>query len=105
MSEVLYYDFETDSVISPFRDAMERNDVQTPTEGLFELLPTDHLIVEEENAGRLLLFSPDGHLLASFVNNNEEGEGFRMGWSRYITEDLGARALAGSTDQECPAAR
>ncbi|MEE4121271.1 MAG: arylsulfotransferase family protein [Paracoccaceae bacterium] len=105
VSEVLFYDFETDRVTSPFRDAMERNDVRTQTEGLFELLPTGHLLLEEENAGRLLLFSPDGDLLASFINNDEEGAGFRMGWSRYVTEELGGRAVAEIADQECPSAR
>ncbi|WP_068316441.1 arylsulfotransferase family protein [Aliiruegeria sabulilitoris] len=101
VSEVLFYDFETDTVTSPFRAAMEKYSVRTETEGLFDFLPTGHMMLEEENAGRLLLFAPDGELVASFINNNSEGLGFHMGWSRYIPEDLGQRAIAAINTHDC----
>ncbi|MTJ04474.1 MAG: hypothetical protein FH759_07265 [Sediminimonas qiaohouensis] len=105
VSEVLFYDFETDTVSSPFRQAMETYWVNTPTEGLADFLPTGHMILEEENAGRLLLFSPEGKFIATFINNNSEGVGFRMGWSRYIPEALGANAEAALAGQDCALTR
>jgi hypothetical protein len=101
VSEVLFYDFATDTVSSPFRGAMERQSVQTLTEGLADLLPSGHLMLEEQNAGRLLLFSPTGEVVASFVNNDSEGRGFQMGWSRYIPQDLGDRAAAALQGRDC----
>ncbi len=88
VSEVLFYDFKTDSVTSPFRATMETYAIRTPTEGLFDILPSGHLMLEEENAGRLLIFSPDGEFVASYVNNDEERKGHRMGWSRFVPESL-----------------
>ncbi len=101
VSEVLYYDFETDTVSSPFREAMEAQSVRTRAEGLFDLLPTGHLMVEEANGGRLLLFSPSGHLVASYVNKAEDGKGRFMGWSRYIPQPLGDTAANALRATDC----
>lgn len=101
VSEVLFYDFETDTVSSPFRDAMETYGVKTATEGLVDFLPSGHFILEEENAGRLLLFSRDGDFIATFINNSAAGLGYRMGWSRYISSDLGSRAEAEIAEFDC----
>ena len=92
VSEILFYDFTTDTVTSPYRNIMETYAIRTPTEGLFHILPSGHLMLEEENAGRLLIFSPDGDFVASYVNNNEKQTGQRMGWSRYVSEELGGQA-------------
>ncbi|NEX17461.1 MAG: hypothetical protein C1943_12750 [Halochromatium sp.] len=94
VSEVLFYDFATDAVTSPFRDAMVRESVRTLTEGLADLLPSGHLMLEEQNAGRLLLFSLTGELVASYINHDSDGRGFQLGWSRYIPQTLGATAAA-----------
>lgn len=89
VSDVLFYDFASDTVSSPFRNIMETYAIRTPTEGLFDIFPSGHLMLEEENAGRLLIFSPEGDFVASYVNNSAERKGHRMGWSRYVSEDLG----------------
>jgi hypothetical protein len=101
VSEVLFYDFETDTVTSPFREAMERHDVRTVTEGLADLLPSGHLMLEEQNAGRILLLSHTGELVASFINNDSEGRGFQLGWSRYIPQELGERAAEALDQRTC----
>lgn len=101
VSEVLFYDFATDSVSSPYRAWMEAESVSSPTEGLFTILPTGHLMVEEENAGRLLLFAPSGELAASYVNKGQDGNGRLMGWSRYIPQDLGDAAVASLRASGC----
>ncbi|SIS94938.1 Arylsulfotransferase (ASST) [Roseivivax lentus] len=93
ISEVLFHDFETGQTTSPFRETLETYAVRTPTEGLFDILPSGHLLLEEENAGRLLLFSPEGAFVAAFVNNDAARAAHRMGWSRYVPEELGQRAL------------
>lgn len=101
VSEVLFYDFDTDTVSSPFRQAMERHAVQSQYEGLFDFLPTGHLMLEETNAGRLLLFAPSGDLMASYVNNGADGRGRMMGWSRYIPQPLGDTAAKALRAADC----
>ncbi|AZV78025.1 hypothetical protein EBB79_09055 [Parasedimentitalea marina] len=101
VSEVLFYDFETDTVSSPFRKTMETYGIKTLTEGLVDFLPSGHLLLEEENAGRLMLFSSDGEFIASFINNSAKGLGYRMGWSRYIPDALGAQAATALENHDC----
>lgn len=86
VSDVLFYDLETDRVFSPFRGVMETYAVKSSTEGLFDILPGGDLMLEEQNAGRVQLFSPSGEFVATFVNNGSDGRGGQMGWSRYIPE-------------------
>lgn len=101
VSEVLFYDFDTDTVSSPFRQAMEGNAVQSQYEGLIDFLPTGHLMVEETNAGRLLLLAPSGELVASYVNNAADGRGRMMGWSRHIPQPLGDTAASALRATDC----
>jgi len=96
-------DFATDTVSSPFRQAMENYEVQTRHEGLFDLLPGGYLMLEEENAGRLLVLAPSGDLVASYVNKGEDGKGRRMGWSRYVPEAQGDPVATKLRGLDCPA--
>ena len=93
-NEVMVYDFATDTVTSPYRDALAADDVKTLTEGLFELTPSGHLIVEEQNSGRLLIYGPDKSLLAQFVNRAGDGKVYELGWSRFVPRAAGDAALA-----------
>jgi len=83
-SEVLFYDFETDEVTSPYLEASEQFDIATVSEGLSEILPDGSIVIEEENSGRILIISQENELLAEYVNRAEDGEIYRMGWSRYL---------------------
>ncbi len=88
-NEVLYYDFDTDMVSSPFKDAMNNLEITALFEGLFDLLPSGHLMVEEENTGRIVVLAPDGTLTAEYVNRADDGRLYRMGWSRYMDRATG----------------
>lgn len=102
-NEVMIYDFATDSVRSPFRAAMKQADVMTLSEGLSDFTETGHLIVEEENSGRLLIFAPDGTLVAEFINRDQQGRIFTLGWSRYVNKAEAETTLATIARQPpCP---
>ena len=100
-SEILFYDFVTDTVSSPYKDIFENHEIRTATEGLFTLLENGHLLVEESDAGRLLIFSPDGTLVAENVNRAENGLVYHLGWSRYIERDLGDQIRSAMNEQSC----
>ena len=101
VSEILYYDFATDEVTSPFRDALEEQNFQTYFEGLFTLLPSGHLFLEEENSGRIIILSPHSKLAVEFVNRAEDGRVYRLGWSRYIEKVKGDAILEKIGSVEC----
>ncbi|SPH18097.1 hypothetical protein DEA8626_01627 [Defluviimonas aquaemixtae] len=93
-NQITVYDFETGEVGNPWAAALEKPEVKTLFEGLFDVLPEGHLLVEEENSGRLLIVSTTGDTLAEFVNKAADGLAYRLGWSRYMTQEEGDAALA-----------
>ncbi len=100
-SEVLFYDFDTDEISSPFKALFDKHEIRTESEGLFTLTDTGHLLIEEADAGRTLIFGPDGALAAEHVNRAGDGSVYHVGWSRYLDRQTGDTALAGMTAQNC----
>lgn len=98
-SVMLIYDFATDTVSAPFGDAMRAAEVRTMSEGLYTQLPDGGLLVEEENAGRVLLFGADHALAAEYVNRAENGKIYHLGWSRYLPAD--APGVTAATAASC----
>lgn len=101
VNEIVFYDFETDTVSRPYDNLFKTHKIATRSEGLFSILPSGYLLVEEENNGRLLIFSPKGELAAEFVNRAVDGDIYHLGWSRLISRDLSATALAGIGNADC----
>lgn len=93
-SETVIYDFATGTITAPLRAAFRRERIETFSEGLQELTEAGNLIVEEENAGRLVILAPDGALIAEFVNRAENREIYTMSWSRPIGRAEGDAVLA-----------
>ena len=103
-NRIMAYDFTSDTARPMMAQAFAETDVRTITEGLFTLLPSGHVLVEEENYGRLLIFAPDGSVAAEYVNGAGDGKPYRMGWSRYIDEAQAQRVLAATATLRCGAA-
>jgi hypothetical protein len=102
-SHIMRYDFATGQVTTVDDAAMTHEGVVTLFEGLHTALPGGAMMVEEENAGRLLFFGPDGALAAQFVNTGPDGEAYRMGWSRWLDQATGDRAASVFAATTCPA--
>ncbi len=96
VNRIAVVDFASGETTYPYQAAMENAQVATFSEGLSEFTPGGNLVVEEENSGRLVIFSRTGRLLATFVNRAEaEGEKvFTLSWSRVIDRETGDAALA-----------
>ena len=67
-NNVVFIDFDTGMTRSLFEVFFEAHEIPANSEGLFTLLPSCHLLVEEENSGRFLMFSPYGTMGAEYVN-------------------------------------
>jgi hypothetical protein len=89
-NEVLIYDFKLDEYSSYLKDSLIENDVRTWTQGRSQILPNGDLFIEETNYGRTLYFNVDGSLNWTHVNRAEDGDVYRVGWSRilYSQEDI-----------------
>ena len=89
-NEVIIYDFKTNEYSFYLKDSLIENDVRTITEGRSEILTNGDLFVEESNYGRTLYFNADGSLRWTHVNRANDGNVYRVGWSRilYTEEDI-----------------
>jgi Arylsulfotransferase (ASST) len=103
VNELVYYDFASDTVSRPYQKIFTDNRIATSSEGLSEVLPGGYLLVEEENVGRILLFSPTGALIGEFVNRADNGFVYRLGWSRFISAELGDGVMAKLKNVTCEA--
>lgn len=98
-AQLMIYDFDSASVSLLHDATMARESVVTQSEGLADLAPSGHVMLEQENDGRLLILGPDGRVFASFVNRAPDGRVYRLGWSRLVSKmpgDAAAEALANS---------
>ena len=93
-NEIVVHDFTTGADTMPFDPAFKETEAHTLFEGLFTLLPDGAAMIEEENSGRLIFARPDGTELAEFINKGKDGNSYRMGWSRYMSQAEGDAALA-----------
>ena len=92
-SDVLFYDFATDKISAPYKEATAKARILGVTNGLMDFTESGHMIVEEDTSGRLLIFGPDHQLAYDFINTAKDGIAYRMGWSRYVDKATGDAAL------------
>ena len=76
-NRILIYDFDTDTVASPYEDAMRKADVRNTVEGLFTMLPDGRYMVEESNWGRIMFFDQAG-LQLEYINRANDGNIYRF---------------------------
>ena len=102
-TRIAVYDFATDTVSYPYAAAMEKAETKTLYEGLSDLMPGGLAMVEEENAGRILIVGQNGEIAASYLNMGDGGLTYRLGWSRYIDQATGDAVAAKLAATSCPA--
>jgi hypothetical protein len=101
-THINYYDFKTDSVTSPFKEALAEQEVKNEAAGLFTLIPDGHYYVDESESGRTLIFTPDGELAVEHINRAENGLIYHLGWSRYMSRMEGDNFLSKLKAANCP---
>ncbi len=71
-SEILVYNYKDSTFNTIFKNQFEKEKIYTRTEGLFELLPTGDVYVENHNDGELYIFNNDEILLKKqFITSDE----------------------------------
>lgn len=76
-------------------------DVRTRSQGLVDALPGSGMVIEETDAGRLLKLAEDGTLEWVFLNKSRDGRAWTLNWSRYVSQELGDRALENLERMSC----
>ena len=91
-NNVLIYDFDNNSLRSPWKSGFEKHDIRTITQGLSEI-SGDELFVEETNYGRLIQINKNGEITWQYVNRASDGQVYITNWSRIISRDLGDKVM------------
>ena len=89
-NEVIIYNFKTEEYSKYLAESLIKNYVKTPVSGRGKILPNGDLFVEETSQGRALYFNADGSLRWTHVNRSDNGNVYRLGWSRilYAKDDM-----------------
>ena len=89
-SEVVIYDFKTDSYSKYFDESLKQYDVKTSNQGLSEILDNGDLFIEEQNYARLLYLNKDTSMQWQYVNRADNGNLYMLNWCRilYKPEDI-----------------
>ncbi len=85
-SNIIIYNFETNSFSKKFDKSLVENNFKTFNEGLSEILGDGSLIVEETNFGRILFFNHDGDKIWEYVNKDSKDKIFTFSWIRVIEQ-------------------
>ncbi len=85
-SNVLIYNFETDSFEALYEDQFVENEIFTGAEGLYEILPNGDMFVEEQGAGILWVLNEDGVVLKTVIKSDIEGYHYLSNWTTIYTD-------------------
>ena len=102
-NEVYVHDFATGETRSPWREAMRRHDVRTVRGGGATLFGDGSLMLEEGNFGRILMLSPDGERVWSYVNRASDGVVYQIQASRWLDAEYGAEVARSIASLDCGA--
>ncbi|MBC2843564.1 arylsulfotransferase family protein [Winogradskyella flava] len=85
-SNVLIYNFETDSFKALYENNFIENEIYTGAEGLFEFLPNGDMFVEEQNSGLLWVLNKNGVVLKTKLKSDIEGYHYLPNWTTIYTD-------------------
>ena len=89
-NQILIFNFDTDSISSYLSKSLVREDVRTISQGRSNILENNDLFIEETDYAKILYFNADGSLRWTHINRAEDGNVYRVGWSRilYTEEEI-----------------
>ena len=87
-NEVYVHDFAT-------------GDVRTPRGGEATVFADGSLMVEESHQGRILMLSPNGEQVWSYVNRASDGVVYRINASRWLDAEYGAKVVRSVASLDC----
>ena len=102
-NEVYVHDFATGETRSPWREAMRRHDVRTAHRGGATVFGDGSVMLEEADQGRILMLSPEGERVWSYVNRASDGVVYEILASRWLDAEYGAEVARSISSADCGA--
>ena len=81
-----FYDFNTNTISTPYDNLFTKNKIKTATQGLSEIVNNDKIFIEETEKGRLL-YGDKNKIQWIYINRVNKNHLSEFNWCRYITED------------------
>lgn len=100
VNELMVYDFDTDTVTSPWSKGFLSLDLRTITEGRGERVG-DEVFMEETNYGRAVQFDASGNLTWQYINRAADGRTYMLNWSRIVPRALGNQVRSVVSEAKC----
>jgi len=100
-NEIQVYDFRDGSTTTILGEEFAEADIRTISQGLFTINERGSLMAEETNAGRIVMFSPDGEIEWEYINKDSGGNLYTVNWNRYLEADDGDRILESLSAANC----
>ena len=100
-NEIYVHDFATGETRSPWREAMRRHDVRTRRRGGVAVFGDGSVMLEEADQGRVLMLSPDGEEVWSYVNRASDGMVYGILASRWLDAEYGAEVARSIAAFDC----
>tara|TARA_Y100000389_G_scaffold83702_1_gene80292 strand:- start:2336 stop:3748 length:1413 start_codon:yes stop_codon:yes gene_type:complete len=101
-SNIIIYNFETNSFNKKFDKSLVKDNFKTYNEGLSEILDDGSLIVEETNFGRVIFYNNNGDKIWEYVNKDSNNEIFTFSWIRVIEQPEIIKSIKKKiNDKEC----
>lgn len=100
VNELMVYDFETETVSSPWRQGFEKLDIRTIFQGRGQPLG-DEVFVEETTFGRAIQFDKEGNVTWQYVNRASDGKVYMLNWSRLVSRELGDKVKQVVEEKNC----
>ena len=82
-NDIYFYDFEKDSVYTPYRQMMKKHSISTKTQGRCDLFPNGDLFIDESNNGKLFVISKD-RIKMKYVERIDDKQIKMFNWVRPI---------------------
>ena len=82
-NQIYSYDFEKDTVTTPFSVLMKSEAIKTPTQGRSEMLPNGDIFIEETDKGRII-FGDSIRKKVTFVKRIDQDHITELKWSRLV---------------------
>lgn len=99
-NNIYLFNFENNSVTSPYSKILKELEVRTSTEGRQKILENGDVFIEETNSGRILRVSPEKGIWEFLVRVDNKTAGM-VSWSRYLTSDQVKNVLPVLENSRC----
>lgn len=101
-SEILIYNFESNSYKKKFNESLIANNFKTTQGGMAQILSDGSMFLDEQDHGRLIFLDANADLEWEYVNKSENNDNiYHIRWSKLITDQKKIEVLKKILGKKC----